>query len=544
MKLALILLMGLVTFNLAIARDLTIIEHNCLHKANDSSLFTLGGTYDSMSRTPAYANTCLNVSSKIENWQISNPGASIDFTQNQDLVSVERVLGVELASQIKVGPIALRTYYAYASSSQKDDYTLNINYIYQYTSYVKFKDNLLIQGKTALDSAALASLSSPKLFRQRCGDNAIMQLDANSSVLMRLSLKFNSIVEKSYYEESFKQLGGLQNILAQIQLNPHKVAFKLSAAGIQVGGNAQLLNDLFMAYGGTLDKEGYPILECGSDSNINANCSKLIDQVINYAGSVKQQLNTIEDFYLLNPRLASWHELGIDVKQIIPKPEIVNAIHEITRQNLIDLADLNFITNYKNMLISKNLFAPNLLEKINLLIDSYQRVVKLYADPKLQLADCFNGYVGRECLISYKKFITQKEAILADVSLKQLLTYLKTNQYLIQLAISPNLLNYSSCILSPISLDNLYMLNCNGQVGGSLEPLQGIKLIKASNQLLINNLAYIYNQNGINTSFKYIFNQAFQVDSLNTNLYATPAKIINLTEDIAAIQTVMITNIY
>ncbi|HMT03755.1 MAG TPA: hypothetical protein PKD00_10750, partial [Burkholderiales bacterium] len=277
--------------------------------ASNSSVFSLGGTYDSISLHPTFAKSCLNAAENEANLEILNPHASLNFTQEQSIQSVQRALGIEYTSRISYGAFSMNTGYNYAQSSQNDDYTLNLNYIYQYNGKAVFKDNTLGNGKTALTPDAVAVFNSPNEFRHLCGNKFIAQLDAGASLLMRVTLKFNSQVEKEYYEESFQHVNGLLNILESIKSNTNHVYFNLSAAGLQVGGNPQLLNDIFIKNNGSINRDGYAVLECGTDNNTNSACINLVTQIIDYAKTLSGQLNKPADFYLANPTTSDWGEL-------------------------------------------------------------------------------------------------------------------------------------------------------------------------------------------------------------------------------------------
>ena len=514
-----------------------------------SSIFRVGGTYDSMSLHPTTVSSCLKAAANPEYLNISNPKASLDFSQAQSLDSVQRALGVEFSARFGYGPFTVNTSYNYAQSSQDDNYTLNLNYIYQYAGKAGFKDAAPIFGTAALTPTALGVLNSPTDFRKMCGNRVIVKLDAGVSLLIRMSLSFDSLVEKTFYSDSFSQIGGLQNILAAIKSNPNNLHFKLTASGIQVGGDPQLLQQLFIQNGGSISQDGYPVLDCGNENSDHSSCVNLINQVISYAQELSQQLNRSSDFYLNNPSTLNWAEIGIAAPQIMQDPKVAQALQQLTKQYYQDVQDLKFILNYRNMLASKSLLSAAMQQDLDKLTVNYQRVIDLYLEPRLKIMECFNGFVDNSCLIIRDNLFKLRSSILAESRLKQLLSYLKTNQYLAALVVSPSLDNYVQCMLSPISVSerHLYLLNCNGQASGTLNLSTGISLIRSADghSLVVNNLNYNhYDQFYINYLFTYQFNQALQQDSFYPNVFGGLAYVSNPDNGTAIMQNVMFIKIY
>ena len=219
-----------------------------------AGLFTIGGTYDTMSSHPTPTTTCLRDGANPSNWIIKNPKASLDFSQSQSLQTIERALGIDYSETINAGPFSANTAFKYGYSAQDTDYALNINYVYQYAGTAMFNHATLVQGESSLVPQAVALLhSSPADFRQMCGDGYVSALDAGVSLLFHLTLKFDSLVEKNYYSDSFDKVAGLESILAKIMSNQSGIHYSLIASGLQLGGAPQLLNNIFIQNGGSLN---------------------------------------------------------------------------------------------------------------------------------------------------------------------------------------------------------------------------------------------------------------------------------------------------
>jgi len=183
---------------------------------NTQNIYSIGGTYDSMSDHPTEVHSCLKGGDDINNVKIHSPNASLNFTQEQNLQSVQKALSVSFSLKLGWGPFTIHKSYSYARTSRDDAYSMNLNYIYQLAGTADFKDNLLQQGESALTDTARNELHYSALgFRQMCGDKFVSEATAGSSVLIRLKLQFHSATEKRSFTNDFTQIGGLSNILYQ-----------------------------------------------------------------------------------------------------------------------------------------------------------------------------------------------------------------------------------------------------------------------------------------------------------------------------------------
>src|SRR3990167_5490333 len=87
---------------------------------SNSPIFTVGGTYDSMSMHPTYTKTCLNVGNNDAYLTIDNPQATLDFSSETNSTTVQNALGMEYTATLGWGPFAITKSYEYARSSQDD----------------------------------------------------------------------------------------------------------------------------------------------------------------------------------------------------------------------------------------------------------------------------------------------------------------------------------------------------------------------------------------------------------------------------------------
>lgn len=498
----------------------------------NNSLYSLGGTYDTMSNHATNTETCLNAASNESNFMIRNPHATLDFTQNQSLQQVMSALGVDFSMHISLGVSSVNVAYHYAKTSQNNAYTLNLNYIYDYSGTKVFKDGAIHDGESALTLLAKSQVNhSPEEFRKICGDEFVNELNAGASVLMRLSLRFDSAVEKNYFTENMDKVGGLQNILDTIRSNPRSIRYTLTASGLQVGGNPDGLNNLFIKNGGKVNADGYAELQCGSSSSISPLCVNLVNSVIDYAVDLKSQLNDPKDYYLTNPVLAKWSSIGIFPGDVNLDPNILNAMQGLNKLYLQDSNDYDFMNNYSQMLSNKGVLSSEMSQKLLLLQNKYKQLMNLYDDPSYHLADCFNGFVSTNCINIHDNFVAARERILNNPEQMQFLSYLKQNQYNVELFTRPDVNATSICEILPISSSNdsgQFMINCDGQVstGASNTPII-IKRINGQKNISISNFVYKYQPFGssVITDFKYEFNQSLDMDSFYENMYAGDARV-------------------
>lgn len=515
--------------NQAVAKNQT----KTIFKSNGQQLpYTMGGTYDSMSGYPTGALSCLNAGTDSNAIKISNPQASLNFTEEQSFQQVLNALGINIAVTIGWGPFSITDSYAYAKSSQDDAYTLNLNYIYKYAGTAEFKKNTLVQGESALTPEALSVFSSPTQFRTMCGDSFVAEMNAGATVLFRLKLKFNSAEEKNYFTTSFTQIHGLSGVLTLIMSNPNQVNFNLEASGMQVGGIPSQFNSMFAAVGG-YESNGYMTVNCGNQTN-TPTCVKLINNVLGYTQSIPEQLSNPDNFYLSNPTLSSWSEIGVYPGGVTPDPQVLAAMQDLTKRYNTDQKTYRFIKEYTNMLESESFLSSSMSSDLHNLAAMYEQILFMYATSSPPIMDCYDGFVSTDCITVHDNIIAQRQQILNDYpSLLSKLSYIEGNKYIASLLINPANNTSSICGLYPITGSNsaLFLINCNGQVSGSFTPATGTSITPGlGNTLQINNLNYTYTDpvDSIQPTnqFNYQINQPLFIDGFYQNTYLGSANVL------------------
>lgn len=502
-------------------------------KSNGLQLpYTMGGTYDSMSGHPTVTLSCLNAGMDSNAIKISNPQASLNFTEEQSFEQVLNALGINIAVTIGWGPFSVTDTYHYAKSSQDDAFTLNLNYIYKYAGTAEFKNNTLVQGESALTSEALGVFNSPTQFRTMCGDRFVSQMDAGATVLFRLKLKFNSAEEKNYFTTSFTQIHGLSGVLTLIMANPNKVNFNLEASGMQVGGVPSQFNSMFAAAGG-IESNGYMTVNCGNQTN-TPTCVKLINNVLSYTQSISGQLSNPGNFYLSNPTLSAWSEIGVYPGGVTPNPQALAAMQALTRLYNTDQDTYKFIKEYTNMLESESFLSSSMSSDLHNLAAMYEQILFMYMTSSPPIMDCYDGFISDDCITVHDNIVAQRQQILNDYpSLLDKLSYIESNEYIASLLINPANNTSAICGLYPItgSSSALFLINCNGQVSGSFTPATGTSITPGlGNSLQINNLNYTYTDQldsvQPTNQFSYQISQPLFIDGFYQNTYLGSANVL------------------
>lgn len=470
--------------------------------APQSLPYTLGGTYDSMSGYPTSTTSCLAAASSLPGAMIiSDPSATMDFSQTQSLSEVEKALGVSVSITIGWGAFAVHTGYSYARSSQDDAYTLNINYVYRYAGTAEFNPMYSIQGESALTNIAQNVLYSPTQFRTMCGDGFVSSLEAGASVLFRLTLTFNSWVDRDSFVSTLQPLGGLQNVLAIIEQNPGNISYNLSAAGMQVGGDPQAFNQIFSENGGGTGVDGYEVLQCGTGAEpgvVGSKCVGLVDDLLGYVSLIAGQLNN-STYYLSNPTITTWNQAGIYPGDVNPNPAVLSAMESVTNNYNQVVNNYNFAQHYLSALESVPLLlSESMSSNLQSLVNLYGYAQTIFTDPSNNVMDCYNGFVSTDCINVNQNLQNLLLGILGPESSVNyqwsLLNYLQNNQYATKLLTNYNesTTSTTSCGLFPISdwNENIYSVNCEGesQIAGNLSGNNVITVVPQGNTLMVTNL--------------------------------------------------------
>lgn len=460
----------------------------------DSSLYVIGGTYDDTTTMPTSNKTCAVLGNNLDNIQLINPHASLDFSQSQDSSSIQSALGVDFKAQYNMGFTKLKVSYGYGKSTQDDEYTLNINYAYKYSATATFNDASLVQGYDALiPDAKKILVNNPSSdakdaayqFRKMCGSGMITQMDAGVSLLTRLTLKFKSHSEKNAYDDKFDDIEGMSGVLQRILSNKSGINYQLTAAGLQLGGNPQAFNNLLLKNGGVINKDGYPEINCTSGNQ----CVNLVNQIMDYATSLKVQLKSKSDYYYSNPVIAKWQEIGINPENISIDPQVLQTLDKLSEFYTQDNDAQKFTNDYIDFLEQESTFSKDLYYPLVSLNNIYDDIMFRYS----KLDKCYVGFADKDCLPQAQAFFEAREELLSEhADLINLLSYLYHNRYTADLLI--NNTQHLACDLLPITdlQRHLFLIDCEGQVSKGSDAME-FSIVKLNDkELQLSNLNYQY----------------------------------------------------
>lgn len=446
-----------------------VFSQLCTASFPDSSSYNIGGTYDSFTSTPTATKSCSKYGNNLDNITILNPSTKLDFSQRVDYSTIKSAIGMEYSAKIDLGFTEVHIHHQFAKTTQDDSLNLNLNYAYKYAGKAVFNDSIDNQGEQLLTPSADNALhTSVGTFRALCGDGMITQLDAGITLILRLNLHFKSHSEKNSFDETVTHLDGLQGVMAKLKQQQKGSNFTITASALQLGGDPQSLNQLFVRHGGSLNIDGYPELECSGIHGDSRDCFVLFDEIIDYATEVKQQLKSKADYYYSTPAVSRWSALGIDVSTSRVSDDALSAFNKLNDLAQTDEYHLEYSKEYINTLSEIPNLDPDFIKSVVAIRDLYQKINNLYNDKQYHLADnCAIGYIGDACVSSVSKFIVVRNEVMnQDKDVLALGSYLINNMYSADLITDPINGKEMVCDLIPISTESrrLFAINCNGVV--------------------------------------------------------------------------------
>lgn len=484
-----------------------------------SSIYNLGGTYDTSSGMPTQYRTCSIYGDNLNNLQIISSSAKIDFSQSVDSRTVKKAMGFDFEAQINLGIKKIKIAQHYAKTTTDDNLHMNINYVYKNSGKAIFANQYDIQGKKMLNNDALNALnSSSEKFRIMCGDKFISELDAGIVLMMKLTLNFTSHTEKKSFDANTSNLGGLQGVLAKLRQKHKGTKFTMTATGLQLGGQPDKLNQLFIAHGGSINENGAPVLNCGDSNGDNKNCAELMDKVIDYATTLKNQIRDNSDYYYSSPVLSSWSQIGINTEIPETLASVKNAMFSLNLAVESDTKRLDFIRHYQQLIMNTPNVESDFIQRVNDVYLFYDRLIAEYDGGEYQLANhCGAGYLGNFCAKAIANVLDRRNEMLKhSENLVSLTNYLMDNFYSAKLMTNIATKEYSLCDISPSSFMDkyLFMVNCEGQITNL--GINGLIIVGGNNDITINNLKYHY-KDELNTD---VFNYDFRGHNrLNKDVY-------------------------
>lgn len=447
-------------------------------------LMRMGSGYDSTTSTATSGQSCLIATTKPDSMFIANPTATMTFDKQADLSTLEKSLGVDVSGKYGGDRFSVSAAASFAQASKDDKYSMNIIYLYKYSGVAVFKNGALGQGDDALTPVAreyVHTKEDPKndVFQRMCGDSYVEQMDVGSLLAVRLKLSFNSHSDQQKLAAELKGEYGMASISAAIRMASQKsnVHSDFSLSAVQMGGDPQKLNDIF---GKRQDSGNYPFVDCGDPTSKNANaCNEMINSVIDYAVSMKDQLSTkggeldCDKLYYSNPVNSPYMSLGITRNSFKPSDETLHAMEDMTEKYDQAQKDYIFVKHYREGLSTQlDSFTKEVLRNSEVQLSN--QLSNVYLSPVYRVMSCYRGFVSPECVTIKANVDNALKKYQLDDTALTMLDYLQHNAYGIDLYTmeesglpNPTPSDFAiskGCILVPVSdwEDERYALNCNG----------------------------------------------------------------------------------
>lgn len=485
---------------------------NDLKNLKDANfIMRMGSGVDSTTNTAVSSQSCLMAMQSCDPISITNPQASIDFSKQSDLSTLEKSLGVDVSGKYGGDRFSVSAAASFANASKDNKYSTNIIYLYKYAGTATFKEGALGESNAALTPTAreLISHGDKTEFEEMCGDKFVSQMDAGATLAVRLTLSFNSHSDQQKLEAELKGEYGMASIAAALKMASNKASVysNLTLSALQQGGDPQKLNAIF----GKRDESSgnYPLLDCGDSTKSSNACNEMINSVIDYAQTIDKQVSKtdgtldLQKLYYSNPVAQTWKSIQVYPYLLHPSPELLKAMEQMTANYDSTLADYTFSKHYTEGLRSK--LSSTASVSLNIVTDRLgKRLVDVYNSPVYHLMSCYKGYVSNDCLdikSNIEQALTQDKYKI-DKRSNLIFNYLKDSAYnvdlygLINKTTTPTPSDYGlikGCILAPVSdpSDNDYAINCDGKWLNTKQVLE-IELDDDNNNLIISGMSYDY----------------------------------------------------
>jgi hypothetical protein len=284
----------------------------------------VGVPYDTQTNSVVGASSCLV---GIKSNSFTNISSDLTFDQVRNQASLFSSLGVSAGLDAGVGPAKLSVTAEFVNSSLDDSKSVNMYFIQSSTSQASISGVVArAAGPDAINvlngSAQDAYLLSPEKFRALCGNRYVAMARAGARLIVRLTLKFKSEVDKEYFEGKMNlDTGGLLDITAKIKkaVTDTKQDATLTINALQQGGTPLKVMKIFNiseieardadASGQTV----FPAMECGTASTIDKACKDTIAGIITYGeDTMPEQIKNNTNLYYDLPQAISYATIGLD----------------------------------------------------------------------------------------------------------------------------------------------------------------------------------------------------------------------------------------
>jgi hypothetical protein len=494
-----------------------------LEKSDGASPYSLGGTYDSLSKYHAGLLSCLNKESIHPT--LDSGEASVLFKQDQSRKSQHKTTTVEVTEDILWG--LWSDTQTYTTSTRSDNYTMTVGFTTDWTTTARLSGDVTknIEDKLvpeALDAynkfKAMPTDDNYKKFRALCGDKLITSANAGVKLDFTLVFKFDSVTEKDGAVDiagidSFTKVKKMiKSEMAHITNNGTRTDYTLTAYAIQFGGNPDQLGKVFakfVAGANTSYKQTGNMFQitCGK----GVDCTTLVDEVMGYSSKLNDQVKDEDGGYDYK-KLYYYSPSGtISYNNKIFTPDYAKIIlvdgfkKKIGAQYFQDEKASLYTSRYLTYLeklqpkikdIEASVSLLELIKKLKNAANEYTDLIAMYKDPQLKLMDCYTNVVQNTCQNIYNDLIKRRQKIISDQSTK-LVNYLMSSQYIGSFYLGTNELEYAVCNIKPISnfseliakgKEALFLADCPDLE--NFPPLFIIKIRRLGDELMISPFSY------------------------------------------------------
>src|SRR6185437_12835506 len=518
--------------------NFALVHADSGESANTESPYSLGGTFDSVSKYHAQLPSCFK--EDFIHLDIgSNQEASLQFKQNQSRQSQHKITTIEVTEDVLWG--LWSNTYTYTKSTRSDNYTLTVGFTSDYTVSARLKDYAIKNVEDTLVPEAgmvydkfktIPSEENYKEFRQLCGDKLITGAYAGVRLDFTLVFNFDSVTEKDVALE-INGIDSFSKVITMVQkdikekqkalkgkldgvvdgMRDTNTKYSLTAVAIQLGGNPNELGNVFGKYGTYKQNGNIFSITCGK----GLDCTKLINDVVSYSSKLDSQIknahgdydykklyfysptNTI-DYSFYNNKLFTT-EFAKSITADIYKRKVGEQYFRDEKADIYTSRYLTYLQSIQSVVQDAAASAglKKLINKLKNIANEYKNVMALYKNPKLKIIDCYTNVTQNSCQSIYNNLITSRNEKIDEQS-ASLVNHLMNSQYLGDFYFGDSETEYMSCNIMPISnsIDGFFLADCPKEEDFSAKFIMKIK--RFGNKLEISPFSYTIGGNDFNYS--------------------------------------------
>jgi hypothetical protein len=495
--------------------------------------YSLGGTYDSVSKYHAGLSSCLNKDA-IDPTLDSGEG-SVLFKQNQSRQSHHSVTTVTVTEDVLWG--LWSNTQTYTTSTRSDNYTMTVGFTSDYTTTARvggdiaknIEDKLVPEALDAYNKfKAMPTDDNYKKFRALCGDKIITSANAGVKLDFTLVFKFDSVTER----DGAVDIAGIDSFPKAVKMirsevvgsvgavlntfSGTKTKYSLTAFAIQLGGDPNELGKVFAKFvrGGPAGKTiSYQQvgnmfkLTCGK----GVDCTTLINMVVAYSADMEDQIKDddgdydYKKLYYYSPSSTVSYNSKIFTSEYAKsilvdgyKKKMGAQYFQDEKANLYASRYLAYLQTMQPRIKDTGTSAAlvELIKKLKDAANEYEGIMAIYKDPGLKLTDCYTNVVQNTCQTIYNDLMKRRQRAISDQSIK-LVNYLMSSQYIGGFYLGSRELEYDTCNIMPVGTFNeitakgresLFVVDCPDFE--NYPPLFTMKIRRMGDQLMVSPFSY------------------------------------------------------